>query len=148
MPLYGVVNAHLLLATVLIGAGIGLISGAFGKGGSAVSTPLLHLAGVPAMIAVASPLPATIPSTLLAGRSYARAGHVDGRVVRIGLAVGLPATAIGAVLTRWIPGGSLVLATDALVLALGLRVLLKEHAAKITDADYLHIAPFREDRTT
>ncbi|HWS44589.1 MAG TPA: sulfite exporter TauE/SafE family protein [Acidimicrobiia bacterium] len=129
MPLYGVVNAHLLLATVLIGAGIGLISGAFGKGGSAVSTPLLHLAGVPAMIAVASPLPATIPSTLLAGRSYARAGHVDGRVVRIGLAVGLPATAIGAVLTRWIPGGSLVLATDALVLALGLRVLLKEHAA-------------------
>ena len=33
MPLYGVVNAHLLLATVLIGAGIGLISGAFGKGG-------------------------------------------------------------------------------------------------------------------
>jgi uncharacterized membrane protein YfcA len=119
------VSADLLLGTLLIGAGIGFVSGAFGKGGSAISTPLLHAIGIPAMIAVASPLPATIPSTLLAGRSYARDGHVDGRVVRLGLIIGLPAVVAGALCTRWIPGGTLVIAADALVLALGLRVLLK-----------------------
>jgi uncharacterized membrane protein YfcA len=118
------VNPDTLLAVMLIGAGIGFVSGAFGKGGSAVSTPLLHAIGVPAMAAVASPLPATIPSMLLAGRSYAGAGHVDGRVLRIGVLTGLPAVVIGAWCTQWVPGASLVLATDAIVLALGVRVLL------------------------
>src|SRR5205814_1164455 len=103
--------------------GIGFMSGAFGKGGSAVATPLLHAMGVPAMAAVASPLPATIPAALLASRPYARAGHVDARVVRLGLTVGIPAVVVGATLTRWIPGDGLVLAADAIVLALGLRIL-------------------------
>ena len=60
------VDPHILLGVLLIGAGVGFFSGAFGKGGSAVSTPLLHALGVPAIVAIASPLPATIPSTLLA----------------------------------------------------------------------------------
>ena len=72
-----VVDLQVLLGALLIGAGVGFLSGAFGKGGSAVSTPLLHALGVPAIVAIASPLPATIPSTLLASRGYARAGHVD-----------------------------------------------------------------------
>ncbi len=126
---------HVLVATLLIGAGVGFLSGAFGKGGSAVSTPLLHLVGVPAIIAVASPLPATIPSTLLASRSYARFGHIDGRVLRLGLLVGLPATALGALATRWIPGGALILATDVVVLVLGLRVLLHHHEFATTTDD-------------
>ena len=114
---------------MLIGAGIGLLSGAFGKGGSALATPLLHLIGVPAIIAVASPLPATVPSTLLASRTYAREGHVDGRVLRLAIFAGVPATIVGALCTRWIPGGSLVLVTDVIVLALGIRVLLRAHDA-------------------
>jgi uncharacterized membrane protein YfcA len=100
------------------------LSGAFGKGGSAVATPLLHLLGVPALVAIASPLPATIPSMWLASRAYARAGDIDPRVVRIGLPIGLTATCFGAVLTRWIPGGPLIVATDIVVLAFGLRILL------------------------
>src|SRR6516225_3528803 len=98
------VNAETALGVLLIGLGIGFLSGAFGKGGSAIATPLLHLAGVPAMVAVASPLPATIPSTFLASRAYARDGHIDRRVLRLGIAIGLPATVIGALMTRWIPG--------------------------------------------
>jgi uncharacterized membrane protein YfcA len=120
----GGVTASLLLGALLLGAGVGFMSGAFGKGGSAVATPLLHAMGVPAMAAVASPLPATIPATLLASRPYARAAHVDRRVVRLGVAFGIPAVVIGATLTRWIPGAGLVLAADAIVLALGLRILL------------------------
>src|SRR5438105_4437674 len=115
-PLNGGMDLHTLLGVLLIGAGVGFMSGAFGKGGSAISTPLLHAIGVPAIVAIASPLPATIPSTLLASRRYARAGHIDGRVVRIGLVVGLPLTAFGALLTRWVPGGPLVLVTDVILL--------------------------------
>jgi uncharacterized membrane protein YfcA len=117
------VSLTVLLGAALIGMAIGYLSGAFGKGGSAIATPLLHLLGVPAMVAIASPLPATIPSTLLAGRVYGRAGNVDRRVVRIGLPVGLALTVVGASLTRWVPGGPLVLVTDVVVLACALRVL-------------------------
>lgn len=43
------------------GLGVGLLFGLFGVGGSAFATPALALLGVPGVIAVASPLPATIP---------------------------------------------------------------------------------------
>src|SRR5947207_727606 len=114
---------------------VGYRSGAFGKGGSAVATPLLHLLGVPAMVAIASPLPATIPSSLLAGRVYAGAGNVDRRVVRIGLPLGLLLTVVGAVLTRWVPGGPLVIVTDVVVLACALRILTTRHAVTARDGD-------------
>src|SRR6201995_1868985 len=123
-PLNGGVELHIFVGALIIGAAGGLLSGAFGKGGSALSTPLLHALGVPAIVAIASPLPATIPSTLLAGRRYARAGHVDRAVLRTGLVVGLPLTAAGAFMTRWVGGEVLVLATDVILLVLGLRVLL------------------------
>jgi uncharacterized protein len=118
---------HVLLGVLLIGGGVGFLSGAFGKGGAAISTPLLHALGIPALAAIASPLPATIPATLLAGRGYARAGHIDRRVVRIGAIVGVPLTALGALLTRWIPGEPLILATDMILLALAVRVLSRAH---------------------
>src|SRR4051812_29600548 len=121
------VDLQMLVGIALIGAGVGFLSGAFGKGGSAIATPLLHVLGIPAIVAIASPLPATIPSTWIASRSYAHAGHIDRRVLRLGLWIGLPATAIGALCTRWIPGGSLVLVTDIVVLALGLRILAGAH---------------------
>ncbi len=128
-------DAHLLLGVTLIGLGIGFVSGAFGKGGSALATPLLHLIGVPAIMAIASPLPATIPSTLLAGRAYSRAGNVDRRILRLGLPIGLPATIIGALLTRWIPGGPLVIVTDVVVLVFGIRILLTRSSIVASDMD-------------
>ncbi len=127
------VALHILLGALLIGAGVGFLSGAFGKGGSAVSTPLLHVLGVPAIVAIASPLPATIPATWLASRRYAREGHVDRRVLRVGMIVGIPVTALGAFLTRWIAGEPLVLATDVILLVLGVRVLLGAHTPADTD---------------
>jgi uncharacterized membrane protein YfcA len=131
--LHGGVDAHLLLGVALIGMGVGFLSGAFGKGGSALATPLLHAIGVPAIFAIASPLPATIPSTLIAGRAYALAGNVDRRVLRIGLPIGLPMTIVGAYVTRWIPGGPLIVATDVVVLAFGLRILLTRNSISAID---------------
>jgi uncharacterized membrane protein YfcA len=121
------VSPQVLVGVLLIGVGVGFLSGAFGKGGSAIATPLLHLLGIPAIVAIASPLPATIPSTWLASRVYARTGDVDRRVVRVGLPIGVPATVAGALLTRWIPGGPLVTVTDVVILAFGLRILLARH---------------------
>lgn len=133
MPFNEEVDPQILIGALLIGAGVGFLSGAFGKGGSAVSTPLLHALGIPAIVAIASPLPATIPSTLLASRGYARAGHVDRTVLRTGLIIGLPLTALGAFLTRWIAGEPLVLATDAILLGLSMRVLLGAHTSAHAD---------------
>jgi hypothetical protein len=111
------------IAIAAIGAGVGLLAGMFGKGGSAVATPLLYLAGVPAIVAVASPLPATIPSTLVAATAYWRRGFIDREVLTWSIAFGVPATIAGAVATHWIGGGVLVEATDVIVAGLGLRFL-------------------------
>ncbi len=47
---------------VIAGAAIGAVTGLFGVGGSSIATPMLAMLGVPPIMAVASPLPATIPS--------------------------------------------------------------------------------------
>src|ERR1700730_6816164 len=117
-----------IVGAMLIGIGVGFLWGAFGKGGSAIATPLLHLVGVPAIVAIASPLPATIPSSWFARRTYSRPRNVYQRVVRVGLPIGVPATVVGALLTRWIPGEPLVLVTDVVILAFGLRILLTRRA--------------------
>src|SRR3954470_461354 len=117
-------DLQLLALTMLIGAGAGFCSGAFGAGGSALPTPLLALVGVPPTMAVASPLPATIPTAFNGARQYLRNGHVDFRVVRIGLVAGIPLAVVGAECTRWIRGGTLVLATDVILIALAARMLL------------------------
>src|SRR3954453_22858833 len=88
-----------LLAVAVIGLGIGFLGGMFGKGDSAIATPLLYAIGLPAVVAVAAPLPATIPSTVAASIPYRREHLVDKRVVRWSLAFGVPATALGALLT-------------------------------------------------
>ncbi len=107
-----------------IGMGVGFVSGLFGKGGSAIATPLLHLAGVPAIVALAAPLPATIPSTLAAGAAYWRGRYIDRQVFLWSLAFGVPATAAGALATRWIDGAILIGVTDVVIALLGLRFLL------------------------
>jgi uncharacterized membrane protein YfcA len=112
------------LAICVIGLVVGFLAGMFGKGGSAIATPLLHAVGVPAIIAVASPLPATIPSTAVAGAAYWRSHFIDKQVLIWSVAFGIPATIVGAVATRWISGSALVEATDVIVACLGLRFLL------------------------
>jgi uncharacterized membrane protein YfcA len=109
---------------VTIGVGVGFLGGLFGKGGSAVATPLLFAIGVPAMFAVGSPLPAALPSTLVASSTYRRRGFRDRDLVLLSIAVGIPATVAGAVSTRWIDGGALVRVTELMAIGIGARLLL------------------------
>ena len=53
------------LPILAIGAGVGFLGGLFGKGGSAIATPMLAAVGVPPIVAVAAPLPAFAESALL-----------------------------------------------------------------------------------
>ncbi len=122
-----------VIAVAAIGAGVGLLSGIFGKGGSAVATPLLAAVGIPAVAAVASPLPATIATTMAAATAYWRDGQIDRRVVGITVAIGIPATIAGAVTTRWVDANILVLITDLILAALGLLVLVEGRQTPVGD---------------
>ncbi len=127
-----------ILAVAVIGAFVGFLGGVFGKGGSAIATPLLAMVGIPPIMALASPLPATVPATLAASYVYWRQRLVDWEVFRWCLLIGIPATALGAYATRWIGGDALVTATEVVVTGLGLRFLLRpgdphEIAAEPTD---------------
>lgn len=112
------------IGIAVAGLAIGYMAGLFGKGGAAIATPVLHALGVPALVALAAPLPATIPSTLVASSAYARSHLVDRTVLAWSAAFGVPSTIVGAIATRWIPGGVLISITDVIVAALGLRFLV------------------------
>jgi uncharacterized membrane protein YfcA len=125
-----------------IGALVGYLGGLFGKGGSAIATPLLAAVGVAPIVAVASPLPATIPGTLIAYRRYRRLGVGDGGVIRTSIIVGVPATIAGAVSTRWISGDFLVTLTEAVVLVIGLKLLIRPAPTEV-----VRDAPHHRSRT-
>lgn len=107
-----------------IGAGVGFVAGLFGAGGSAVGTPLLHAAGVPAFAAITSPLPVAIPLAASAALAYRRSGLIDRTLLVRTLWFGVPATVAGALLTTLIGGVALIAATDVLVVLIGVRFLV------------------------
>jgi len=123
---------------MLIGAAVGFMGGLFGKGGSAIATPLLAAVGVPPILAVAAPLPATIPGTLVAARPYVRGRFFDRAALGWSLVVAIVATIVGSVATHWINGSILVTATDVVVAALGLRFLFKPRSGDEVTGEVPH----------
>jgi uncharacterized membrane protein YfcA len=109
---------------VVVGLGIGVVYGLFGAGGSAFATPILALMGVPAPIAVASPLPAVLPAALLSAREYFRAGMLDRRVARLAVLAGVPTVLIGAFASRIVSGQWLLIFSGLLVLGVGVRMVV------------------------
>ena len=107
------------------GIGIGFLSGLFGMAGSSVSTPVLRMLDVPRFLALASPLPVSLPTGLAGGVAYWRRGFVQARTVFWTVLGGLPTVALGAYLTTVIPGRVLMVLSGLFVVLAGLRVLLK-----------------------
>lgn len=106
------------------GVAIGALMGLFGVGGSSVATPVLSLLGIPPLVAVASPLPATIPGAVLAAIPYVRSGDARPKAAAWSLLGAIPATVVGALLARLIGGPALLLASGLVLVAVGARVLL------------------------
>jgi len=109
---------------VLAGAGVGVTFGLFGAGGSAFATPVLALMGVPPVLAVASPLPALLPSSVAGAREYFRVGMLDRRVAKLTILAGLPAVVLGAFVGQLVGGDALLVASGAVLLGVGVRMLL------------------------
>ncbi|CQD16595.1 putative permease [Mycobacterium europaeum] len=111
------------LEFLVVGAALGALSGVFGVGGSSLATPLLSLLGLPALMAVATPLPATLPTALAAGWPYLRKGHVRPRAALWSLLGAVPATVGGALLSPLVGGDPLLIASGVVLIAVGVRVL-------------------------
>jgi len=107
---------------VLAGAVVGMLYGLFGVG-SAFATPILALLGVPALAAVASPLPALLPGSASGGWAYARTGLVDTRLARRTLLGAAPACVVGSLSSRWVGGPWLLALSGLVLLVVGARVL-------------------------
>ncbi len=107
---------------------VGFLGGLFGKGGSAVATPILSLIGIPGFIAVASPLPATVPGTFIASFEYRKSNFLDWQIIWWSILIGVPSTVAGSYLTRFTGATPLLTITGLMVLAFGLSFLLSRKA--------------------
>src|SRR4051794_10015758 len=115
----------------LAGGAVGCLMGVFGVGGSSVATPVLSLLGVPPLVAVASPLVATIPGATIAAVPYVRSGDARPKAAAWSLLGAVPATIVGALLSRLVGGPALLVASGVVLVDVGARVLLPiEDAAR------------------
>ena len=105
-----------IVGTVVVGVIAGVSAGMFGIGGALLSTPLLHeLVGLPAWIALATPLPATIPAAIAGSFIYRRGGYLEiGAILPVAIG-GIPMTILGAYLVRFVPGIFMMLLTGILL---------------------------------
>jgi uncharacterized membrane protein YfcA len=107
---------------VVAGALIGLLTGTFGVGGSAIATPLMAVLGVPGLLAIASPLPATIPSALAALGPFVRGGDVRPKAAGWTLLGGVPAVVVGSLLSKEVGGPALLVISGVVLVIIGIRV--------------------------
>lgn len=115
------------LAYTFLGLIIGLTSGMFGVGGSLITTPLLKIIfNIPDIIAIASPLPVTIPTAIAGGISYQKSGLTNYKIAAGSIIGGMPASILGAYCTKFINGNLLLLLTGLLIIITGFRLLKKE----------------------
>ena len=114
-----------MLPIILIGIVVGFLSGLLGKGGSAITTPALNIfAGIPPLLALASPLPSSIPITLSASFAYRGSKLIRRKVVLLTVLIGIPSTILGSYFSDWISGPLLMLMTATFVIALGISLLV------------------------
>ena len=114
------------LPLALVGVVAGTVFGLFGAGGSAFATPMLAMAGVPGVVAVAAPLPSLLPASLAGALRYLRAGDLDRRVARLAILGGLPGVVIGGLVSSLVASHQLLVLSGLLLLVVGARVLLPD----------------------
>ncbi len=115
-----------MLILLLIGCAVGLSAGMFGIGGALIATPMLKVfAGLSAFYALASPLPASLPTALSGSIAYSRSGLVRFRVVSRILLIALPANILASYYTKFIPSQYLMIATGVVMVYVSISFLLR-----------------------
>ena len=111
------VSAPLLM---LLGAGVGFISGLFGIGGGFLMTPVLVFLGIPPAVAVASEANHVAASSMSGVISYTRKRAVDFKMGGVLAAGGAVGAVVGVEIFRWL----LLLGQADLVVSLSYLVFL------------------------
>jgi len=102
---------------IVIGFASAVLSGMFGIGGAALSTPSLRLIlDTTPQIALGTTLPVTIPTAAAGAFTYWRRGLVDMRVAAICCSSGVIGATAGAIATHWLDLHYLMILTGAMVL--------------------------------
>jgi uncharacterized membrane protein YfcA len=100
LPIAGLsLNLVLLL---LLGGGVGFLSGLFGVGGGFLLTPLLILMGVPSPVAVASAANQVVGASVSGVLAHWRRGNVDFRMGGVLTCGGLIGSAVGVQIFSWL----------------------------------------------
>ncbi len=89
-----------MLVIVLLGGGVGLLSGMFGVGGGFLTTPLLIFYGIPPTVAVASSASQITGASVSGVLAQMRRNGVDFQMGGVMVAGGIVGSGLGAVLFR------------------------------------------------
>ncbi|KPF71417.1 permease [alpha proteobacterium AAP81b] len=88
------------LVIVLLGGGVGFLSGMFGVGGGFLTTPLLIFYGIPPAVAVASSATQITGSSVSGALAYWRRGQVDVKMGSVLVAGGFAGAGLGQIVFR------------------------------------------------
>ncbi len=89
-----------VIVIILLGAGVGFLSGMFGVGGGFLTTPLLIFYGIPPTIAVASSATQITGASVSGALAYWKRGQIDLKMGMVMVAGGVAGAAIGQVIFR------------------------------------------------
>lgn len=131
--------------TLAIGFGSGVLSGMFGIGGGALTTPALRMVlGTSALVAVGTPLPVIVPSAITGAIAYTRRGLAD---VRSGVAIaltGAPLAVAGAFSAARVGGRAVLVITAVLIVYMAVDMTLQALSASRAEARDADSAATRE----
>jgi uncharacterized membrane protein YfcA len=88
------------LVIILLGGGVGFLSGMFGVGGGFLTTPLLIFYGIPPAVAVASSATQITGSSVSGALAYWRRGQVDLKMGAVLVAGGVAGAGVGQIIFR------------------------------------------------
>ncbi len=88
------------LVIILLGAGVGFLSGMFGVGGGFLTTPLLIFYGIPPAVAVASSATQITGSSVSAALAYWRRGQIDLKMGGVLVVGGVIGAGVGQIMFR------------------------------------------------
>ena len=112
---------------VLIGCVTGFVSAFFGIGGSSIDTPLLRtFLALPALEALATPLPLSVLTSTMALFAFRKHHLIDRRLAVLTLATGLPGMIFGSLLTGYVSGKFLMLLTAVVLFLVGIDFIVKD----------------------
>ncbi|MFN8701669.1 MAG: sulfite exporter TauE/SafE family protein, partial [Rhodospirillales bacterium] len=121
------VDVFLLL---LLGGGVGFLSGLFGVGGGFLMTPLLIFVGIPPAVAVGSEAAQIVAASVSGVLAHMRRGNVDFRMGGVLLAGGIVGSTLGVQIFKLLQGLGQIdlfvsLAFVAVLGAIGLLMLVE-----------------------